>query len=111
MEHFDDIEFVRTPNKVVWEFIGEGMSGDYDPTDPEDTPLLRFSCYRYSLAHETWEPLDDASYCTHLPISTPVEHLKIAAGVILEALTKPSFKRELEYLSWFNPSDFSHLKG
>jgi len=27
---------------VSLEYIGEGLSGDYDEEDPEDVPLLRF---------------------------------------------------------------------
>jgi len=32
--------------RVELEWIGEGYEGDYDPEDPEDVPLLRFTVYR-----------------------------------------------------------------
>lgn len=105
MDDFADKEFIKGDYRVMWEWIGEGWSGDYDPDDPLDTRLLRFSCDKY--VDGEWEQMDDASYCTALPINTPTEHLEIAADRIFDAIENASYKRELEYLSWFDPSDFS----
>ncbi len=104
MTDFGELTFVRGTNRVVWEDIGEGLSGDYDPDDPLDVRLLRFYCDTFD---QGWEEVDDASYCTLLPTSTPEAHLKIASERILDALEHGSYKRELQYLSWFDPSDFS----
>ena len=106
MEHsFEDISFEKKGYRVTWEWIGEGWSGDYNPDDPEDTPLLRFSCDK--LVNGDWEGMDDASYCTQLPITTPKKYLKRGAEIILEAIdTDSSYKRELEWLSWFCLDDF-----
>lgn len=31
--------------KVEWTDLGEGLSGDYDPSDPEDISLLRYDAW------------------------------------------------------------------
>jgi hypothetical protein len=107
---FESVSLVRGNLKVEWEWIGEGNDGDYDPADKEDEPLLRFSCSRRELVQLTgeddWEQLDDGSYCTQLPVTTPVSHLVRAALSILEAAEQPSPKRRFEELSWLNPGDF-----
>ena len=104
-ESFDELILEQGGKRVTWEWIGEGWSGDYDPGDPEDKPLLRFSCDR--LEDGEWEGMENASYCTQLPITTCRRHLAIAASIILEAIdTDSSYKRDLEHLSWFCPEDF-----
>jgi len=82
---FETIEVRRGNFKAEWEWIGEGKSGDYDPADKDDEPLLRFSCFRHVYRDETGNLIDDGSYCTQLPVSTPVSHLVRAALSILEA--------------------------
>jgi hypothetical protein len=101
---FEEIVVKRGNHRIEWEWIGEGNSGDYDPADPEDVPLLRFTVSDYTRGF--WNQLDDGSYCTHLPVSTPVCHLVRAAVSILEAAEQPLPKKRFEELSWFNPSDF-----
>jgi hypothetical protein len=32
--------------KIELEWIGEGLDGDYNPGNPNDVPLLRFSVYK-----------------------------------------------------------------
>lgn len=109
---FTDVEVVRGNHKVVWEYIGEGLSGEYNPEDPTDTPLLRFSCYEYihrdNEGHiiDDWEQMNDASYCTRMPPTASLRHLLIAAGIILEAIEDVCYKKRLEELSWFCPEDF-----
>lgn len=49
--------------RVIFEWIGEGNWGDYDPGDKEDTPLLRFTVQRHT-GDGKYEEFDDASYCT-----------------------------------------------
>ncbi len=49
--------------RVDWVNLGEGLSGDYNPQDPEDENLLRFDVYVMNNEGE-WEEVEDASYCT-----------------------------------------------
>lgn len=102
---FTDLEVVQGDKKVVWEWIGEGCDGDYNENDSKDVPLLRFSCSQ--LKNNEWMELPDSSYCTRMPVASLNRHLLIAAGIILEAIQSPDYKRELEHLSWFCPSDFA----
>ena len=109
-EDFVEIEFIRGDYRVVWEYIGEGWSGDYDPEDPSDIPLLRFSCSKRTTCadhSEGWEELPDSSYCTRMPATTSMHVLAAAASEIMEAIyKKESYKRQLEHLSWMAPGDF-----
>jgi len=93
-------EKTRGNLRAEWEYIGEGMSGDYDPDDPNDVELLRFSIVDVN----TDEQLEDSSYCTQMPVDTDVEILDRALELILDAAGS---KRELESLSWMKPEDFA----
>lgn len=102
MEHY---ELTRENHKVIWEDIGEGRFGDFDPYNDEDAPLLRFSCYE--LIDGEWEPMEDASYCTLLPVDSPEEWLARASESVLSVIGREgSYKHDLEELSWYGPSDF-----
>ncbi|TRZ50083.1 MAG: hypothetical protein D4S01_07430 [Dehalococcoidia bacterium] len=115
-EEFDEINVDDGKHRVTWEYLGEGWAGDYDADDPDDTPLLRFSCdvrrhvdgtKAHPVRGNPWEGMDDASYCTRMPITTPKRVLCQAAGIILEAIdTDGSYRKELERLSWFCSQDF-----
>jgi hypothetical protein len=91
---------VRRHNVVVEiEHIGEGLNGDYNPNDPEDKRLLRFTV----LVNEV--PVDDASYCTLIPADAPKGLQFMVAKKILGAVYAPiingkSIKRLCEKLSW-----------
>lgn len=37
---FDEIVITHKGFRLVWEHIGEGFSGEYNPKDKNDTPLL-----------------------------------------------------------------------
>ena len=64
---------------VELEDIGEGLSGDYDPKDKDDVPLLRFTVLKGN------EPVEDASYCTQVPTNiTIVEATKILGAIMNE---------------------------
>lgn len=104
LEAFADIVIIKGDKKVVWEYLGEGCSGDYDENDPKDTPLLRFSCFKKG--KEGWQELSDSSYCTRMPTSSPKKYLKQVAKDILKAIEKSSYKRKLEGISWICPEDF-----
>ena len=69
-------ELIRDNIKVELVELGEGLSGDYNPDDPNDIELLRF----YVAIHkgDDWEDIDDASYCTQMPVSaTPEQQQEI----------------------------------
>jgi hypothetical protein len=104
-----DREFFWSDFKVVWEYIGEGMSGDYNQEDEDDYPHLRFSCYKRPEGHVKgifeWEQMDDASYCTCLPTSTPKTILKLASDKIMLSLHE-DYKKRLEELSWLSLDTF-----
>ena len=104
---FTDLEIIQGDVKIVWEWLGEGWSGDYNEKDPQDSPLLRFSCFRR--VSGVWEEVDDGSYCTRLPLSTLPEHLEMAANSIIDAVNSSWPKRRLEELSWLCPKDFEHV--
>lgn len=89
--------------KVEWVDLGEGIHGDYNPENPNDVPLLRFDVYRWE--GFDWEPVDDASYCTNIPVDTPEETLIGLLGVIMEEVGDDvrdgiSIKKKCEGLSW-----------
>ena len=91
--------------KIEIEWIGEGLDGDYNPGDPNDVPLLRFSVYKK--INNDWEAIDDASYCTQLPATITVKRALEAAGQILSlvedtVLEGGSIKKICEKLSWID---------
>jgi hypothetical protein len=106
IESFQDVTVTRGDIRVTWAYIDEGQDGEYNPDDPADIPLLRFSCERAQGSEPDWVEVPDGSYCTRLPVDTPVRNLVRAAIDILEALEQPSPKRRLEALSWLEPGDF-----
>lgn len=70
------------------------------------TPLLRFSCFKRKDSQEDWEEITDSSYCTLLPVETPMPNLSAAATIILEAVKDVNYKKRLEELSWLCMEDF-----
>jgi len=105
------MELIHGEYKVEWVDIGEGWDGDYNPNNPDDTPLLRFDTYRKD--GDEWEAIDDGSYCTAMPVGTPDNILQRALQLIvadLNAVVDLSPKRALEGLSWMNPTWFEEVK-
>lgn len=120
IEVFSEDGLVRVD--LDWE--GEGLDGDYDGTDPDDVPLLRYGVSRkftneckddrfYFLTGEDfhgrkigeWVYVEDSSYCTQLPIDAPREQLIDAAQFILSYVESgvrdlQREKRMYETLSW-----------
>jgi hypothetical protein len=91
---------------VEWEDIGEGLDGDFDEADPDDVALLRF--YVSRRVNGDWESVDDASYCTRMPVGTDKATLRagllsIMGSVFDGALSGSSVKRVAEGLSWMAP--------
>ena len=100
-------EIIDSTIKVEWDELGEGLCGDYDPDDPEDIELLRFSVYKMDSVTGEWEPVDDASYCTLMPVTATPEQREFGLKMIMEevydALGNPgvfSIKRVCQKLSW-----------
>lgn len=111
---FEEMEAVSKDGqfKVVWEWIGEGNSGDYDPSNLDDVPLLRFSCYVKDTEadmneEDSWTQIDDASYCTNMPLTTPRADLRTALDSILREVEDcyPSCKKTMEWMSHIGPKD------
>lgn len=112
-DSFEEIEVIRGDFKVVWEDIGEGVSGEFDPDRAGDEPLLRFSCYKLFhgdgvATEDFWEQIDDASYCTNMPVTASLQTLLRAAGRIMDIITNnENPKKELEWMSHISEDDFA----
>jgi len=93
---------IRGNRKVEWVDLGEGLNGDYDPSDPADVELLRFDVMERD--DDEWVPLDDASACTQMPADSSDDILHRGATLIMDATYgKTSIKKVCEELSWINP--------
>lgn len=68
---------------VELDHIGEGYGGDYNPDDPEDDELIRFTVLRR--VDGVLEPIDDGSYCTRLPATITPAQADRATREILKA--------------------------
>lgn len=111
-EHKDRAASIHN-EKIRIDFVnlGEGLCGDYNPTDPNDVNLLRFDVYQRKCVFDAWEPVDDASYCTMMPADTSAEILQKALDFLLmrytNALeTSDSVKKLGERLSYISPEMF-----
>lgn len=94
--------------ELTW--IGEGWEGDYDESDPEDEPMLRFTVMR--LEDGEWQAVEDASYCTALPATISNEDGVIAARIIADYIRgKTHIKKTCEWLSWINVHDVQGSKS
>ena len=82
---------------------GEGWNGDYDPSDPNDSLLLRFDVDH--LVDGEWEPVDNGSMCTGLSADISPEKANVALQIIMKEVGDPvragnSIKKTCERLSW-----------
>ena len=117
--HLPVVARVEYGNIVAeWENIGEGLCGDYDENEPEDINLLRFYAYIRDIDGDLIA-LDDASYCTRMPVDTDKEILMRALAHIAKefydhldgnlneyGMPEVSVKKTGECLSWVSPADF-----
>lgn len=105
---FDSESIIRDDCRVDWCELGEGLNGDYDPDDPDDIELLRFDVYKR--IDREWEPVNDASYCTQVPVSATKEQRKWLLTYIMDEywhgglMSYPdnSVKKLGEKLSWIS---------
>lgn len=116
---FEELRISVGRLRLSWEYIGEGHSGDYDPSDPQDQQLLRFYV-EWLTVNDGWQELDDASYCTCLTVGTDRGDLCRYAVDILHSISpdgdRPSnYKKTMELWSWLgtdNPENLpNHQKG
>lgn len=96
----------RDPFRIEISYAGEGLSGDYEPSDPDDRPLLRFTISRLASDGE-WDTDDDASFCSSLSARLSREKIEHAAGLALDFLQRndsagKSLRRLGGELSWMN---------
>ena len=99
------IEVLNFGHKLIWTYDGEGYSGDYNPEDPEDVPLLRFTVMRVT-DNATWECVEDGSYCTEISVDTEKEALIVLGYDILHMwVLSDHSKRSLEAASWMLPKE------
>jgi hypothetical protein len=109
-----EVNVIRGNRKVEWVDLGEGFSGDYDPSNPDDQELLRFDVLELRQVHEPthadddeaheWVAMDDASYCTQMPADTSDKILRRGATMIMNVTYgKTNIKRICEGLSWIEP--------
>jgi hypothetical protein len=102
--NFQGVYLAVGDKRVTWEYLGEGYSGDFNPKDKKDVPLLRFSCSRWDTG--TWDELDSASYCTCMPVNAQIRHLIEGARLIMEAIQDVDYKHRLQELTYLNLTDF-----
>ena len=99
----------RSGLRVDWIYIGEGLSGDWNPNNPNDIPLLRFDVY-YLSGEDQWDMVDDGSYCTNMEWGTSSDILARAAMLIIfnmeDKIGKTSYRQALQDLSWMKAEDF-----
>ena len=104
--------------RVSFEFIGEGLNGDYDSDDVRDIPLLRLDCMVQAGLNgvegeetgiDSWLYPQDGSICTMVPSTSPIELQKQYLEYALERLSAAvesggRVKRVMEELSWMGDS-------
>lgn len=90
--------------RIELDELGEGLSGDYDPDDPDDAELLRFTVYEKD-ENGDWQQMDDASYCTLLPVTLSNEHRQRVLDALLMWAEDGASKKTWEWLSWFSEDD------
>lgn len=96
--------------RIDWDELGEGLSGEYHPDDPDDVELLRFTVYRRTANPDYpdgWQPVDDASYCTlvRADIEAPqrLELLNLLMDVFHDPVVADQPVKKLgERMSWIN---------
>jgi hypothetical protein len=99
----DGMSLIRGDIKVEWCDIGEGLDGDYNPTNPKDVLLLRFYVSQRDI-DGVWADVQDGSYCTLMPVGTDSAYLAWGLQAIMAAAEQPSPKHELEAMSWMTPA-------
>jgi hypothetical protein len=79
-----NLSIIRDDVRVEWDYIGEGISGDYNEDDPNDLELLRFHVSKRESFDDAWSDVDDGSYCTKMPLETEETVLLQALEIIMD---------------------------
>ena len=109
---FKPVELIENGLRVDIDYIGEGWSGDYDPEDPEDEPLVRFSCFKQEKGE--WVELDDASYCTRVSKFEKQSVFEKLASAVMRELDRAASggsnpKRAMEQMSWVTAEELKNI--
>lgn len=72
-------EFKSKNFRIVFEHIGEGYDGEYNPQNKDDKPLLRLDLFYPKESND--EPIRNGSFCTCIPEGT--SNIKTLAKTIL----------------------------
>jgi len=92
--------------KVVWEYVGEGLFGEFDPFDSMDEPLLRFTCYRDSLSSPGgWDLIEGASFCSRFALGQVTNEVleDFTRTKIFPALETSNYLSVLEDITYDEP--------
>lgn len=90
--------------RLSWTYEDEGLNGTYDPEDPDDYPLLRFTIYQRQ-EDDAYHPVEDCSYCTLVERGVSQDVLLGAGSAILRLfIMSESKKRAMEMMSWLDIS-------
>jgi hypothetical protein len=89
--------------------LNEGDNGEYNPEDPLDEKLWRVDFYYRMKRKGAWQPFDDGSYCTQLPVAV---HPKVVRSILIHMYCEITrrynegehLKRVFESLSWVDPT-------
>lgn len=97
------MQLIKNSIRIELVNLGEGLSGDYDPTNPEDVNLLRFDVSRK--VGRRWEEIPDASYCTQIPAYANTQTKRKVLQILMRDIYPPasrghSIKKLCERLSW-----------
>jgi hypothetical protein len=89
--------------RVSFENMGEGAHDEWVSGRDLEAPLLRFGVQEQN--GTGWDAVEDASYCTQLLATTPMEIITEAIDLILNETVPPiihgaSVKRICEMFSW-----------
>jgi hypothetical protein len=102
-----NLSVIRDDVRVKWDYIGEGVNGDYNENDPNDIELLRFRVSKRTCFDDAWTDVDDGSYCTCMPLGTAETVLLQALEIIMDNVYDNvtggiSIKKICENLSYIN---------
>ena len=119
MDEMNEPDVSRGDVRVTFEYIGEGLSGDYTGEE-DDVPQMRFYMHKKEdrpdgggTDHPDWDwvEVEDGSYCTRVSVDTPNDVLEKLAWILLDRVegrinAGDSIKKLGEELSWIDETCF-----
>lgn len=105
-EDFETVIY-EIPHKarVEFEWIGEGLNGDYDADDPDDVPVLRFTATDLAADVPDEHPsrsAQDNSFATMMPATLPRAVVESVAKFLAHELADLPRWKILEERSWLD---------